>query len=131
MRKKWTRTLRVAALLPLSAAASANDTSSSRLECWTLLNFDESAAMTLPIGKEQFGLVTITLNGMEFTAAYVSDGLEHRWYINPEEGEEVSSDYQVIVNADLTATYYDLKGLKVGEERQAQTDFFCRFVAEK
>ena len=79
--------------------------------------------MTLPIGKEQFELVTMTLNGMEYAAAYVSDGLEHRWYINPEEGEEVSSDYQVIVKADLTAGYYDFTGLEVGEEREANTVF--------
>ena len=86
--------------------------------------------MTLPIGKEQFELVTMTLNGMEYAAAYVSGGLEHRWYINPEEGEEVSSDYQVIVKADLTAGYYDFTGLEVGEEREANTFFFCRFTAE-
>ena len=86
--------------------------------------------MTLPIGKEQFKLVTMTLNGMEYAAAYVSEGLEHRWYINPEEGEEVSSDYQVIVKADLTAGYYDFTGLEVGEEREATTVFFCRFTAE-
>ena len=86
--------------------------------------------MTLPIGKEQFELVTMTLNGMEYAAAYVSDGLEHRWYINPEEGEEVSSDYQVIVKADLTAGYYDFTGLEVGEEREVNTIFFCRFTAE-
>lgn len=131
MYKKWTTSLSVAALLALSAAASADDASSRQLECWTPLNLDEGAVMTLPIGKEQFEMVTMTLNGMEYAAAYVSDGLEHRWHINPEEGEEVRSDYQVIVYADLTAGYYDFTGLEVGEERQAETLFFCRFTAEK
>ena len=64
MHKKWTTSLSVAALLALSAAASADDASSRQLECWTLLNLDEGAVMTLPIGKEQFELVTMTLNGM-------------------------------------------------------------------
>jgi len=129
MHKKRTTSLVIAALLSLSAAAAADDVSRARLECWTLLNFDAEAAMTLPLGKEQFERVTVTLNGKEYTAAYVSDGLEHRWYINPEEGDEVSSDYQVIVNADLSAGYYDLTGLEVGEEPQAQLDFYCRFAA--
>ena len=81
----WKLSLSVAALLALSAAASADDAPNRQLECWTLLNLDDGAVMTLPIGKEQFELVTMTLNGMEYAAAYVSDGLEHRWYINPEE----------------------------------------------
>ena len=125
----WKLSLSVAALLALSAAASADDAPNRQLECWTLLNLDDGAVMTLPIGKEQFELVTMTLNGMEYAAAYVSDGLEHRWHINPEEGE-ARSDYQVIVNADLTAGYYDFTGLEVGEEREAQTLFFCGFTAE-
>ncbi len=130
MHKNWTTSLSVAALLAFSTAALADDASSRQLECRTPLNLDEDAVMTLPIGKEQFELVTMTLNGMEYAAAYVSDGLEHRWHINPEEGEEVSSDYQVIVEADLTAGYYDFTGLEVGEEREAKTVFFCRFTAE-
>jgi hypothetical protein len=130
MHKKWMTSQSVAVLLALSTAATADDALSRQLECWTLLNLDEGAVMTLPIGKEQFELVTMTLNGMEYAAAYVSEGLEHRWYINPEEGEEISSDYQVIVNADLTAGYYDFTGLEVGEEREAKTIFFCRFTAE-
>ncbi len=129
MHKKWTTSLSVAALLALSAVASADDASSRQLECWTLLNLDDGAVMTLPIGKEQFELVTMTLNGMEYAAAYVSDGLEHRWHISPEEGE-ARSDYQVIVNADLTAGYYDFTRLKEGEEREPETHFFCRFAAE-
>ena len=130
MYKKWTTNLSVAALLALGAVASADDASSRQLECWTPLSLDQGAVMTLPIGKEQFELVTMTLNGTEYAAAYVSDGLEHRWHINPEEGEEVRSDYQVIVEADLTAGYYDFTGLEVGEEREAKTVFFCRFTAE-
>ena len=131
MHKKWTTSLSVAALMALNGAAAADDASSRQLECWTLLNLtDDDAVMTLPIGKEQFELVTMTLNGMEYAAAYVSEGLEHRWHINPEEGEEVRSNYQVIVKADLTAGYYDFTGLEVGEEREAKTVFFCRFTAE-
>ena len=120
----------IAAVAISGAVASADDASSRQLECWTLLSLDQGAVMTLPIGKEQFELVTMTLNGMEYAAAYVSDGLEHRWHINPEEGEEVRSDYQVIVEADLTAGYYNFTGLEVGEEREAKTVFFCRFTAE-
>ena len=129
LHKKWMTSQSVAVLLALSTAATADDASSRQLECWTLLNLDEGAVMTLPIGKEQFELVTMTLNGMEYAAAYVSEGLEHRWHINPEEGD-VRSDYQVIVKADLTAGYYDFTGLEVGEEREAKTVFFCRFTAE-
>jgi len=129
MHKKWTTSLSVAALLALSTVASADDASSRQLECWTLLALGEGAVMTLPIGKEQFERVTMTLHGMEYTAAYVSDGLEHRWHISPEEGE-TRSDYQVIVNADLTAGYYDFTNLKEGEEREAETVFFCSFTAE-
>ena len=130
MHKKWTTSLSVAALLAFSTAALADEASSRQLECRTPLNLDEDAVMTLPIGKEQFELVTMALNGMEYEAAYVSEGLEHRWHINPELGEEVRSDYQVIVNADLTAGYYDFTGQKDGEEREAETVFFCRFTAE-
>ncbi len=131
MHKKWTTSLSVAALMALSGAASADDASSRQLECWTLLNLtDDDAVMTLPIGKEQFELVTMTLNGLEYKATYVADGLEHRWHINPEEGE-VRSDYQVIVNTDLTAGYFDFTGVEDGDEREAETAFFCRFIAEK
>jgi hypothetical protein len=129
MYAEWKTRLSVLALLALSVAASADDASSRQLECWTLFNLDDGAVMTLPIGNDQFELVTMTLNGMEYAAAYVADGLEHRWHINPEEGE-VRSDYQVIVNADLTAGYYDFTGQEDGEERVAETAFFCRFTAE-
>ena len=130
MHKKWTTSLSVAVLMALSGAALADDASSRQLGCWTLLNLtDDDAVMTLPIGKEQFELVTMTLNGMEYKAPYVADGLEHRWHINPEESK-VESVYQVIVMADLTAGYFDFTGVEDGDEREAETVFFCRFTAE-
>ena len=130
MRKKCSASLSVAALLALSTVASADDASSRQVECWTPLNFEEGVVMTLPIGKEQFELVTMTMNGMEYPAAYVSYGLEHRWLINPEEGEEFDSDYHVVLNPDLSAGYYDFTGLKEGEEREPETLFFCSITAE-
>ena len=87
--------------------------------------------MTLPIGKEQFELVTMALNGMEYPAVYMSEGLQHRWIINPLEDGEISMDYQVIVAADLTAGYYDFTGMEDGGSRSPETLFECRITTEK
>ena len=114
------RALTLTAIMILLAVASAAQASESqmRFECHEV--FDDKIVLTLEKGSENFEDVSITLHGIQYSAVYVRKGLEFRWVIDGDE------NYQVIVDPDMKAGYYDFENQE--DDVYPMSVFVCELV---
>ena len=120
MDRLWKIPVSVTALFATGMAFA--DDPKKQVECWNWIDDDKHIAMTLPIGEHQ-STVTMTLNGMDFRALYLVEGMEQRWVIDPAKN---GNNYLVILGANLIAGYYDFSNVAEGEETTAEALFQCR-----
>ncbi len=66
------------------------------------------------------GRGTVVVMGYVYKATIMRDGFVIRW--------QFDSNYQVIMNRDNTAGYYDFAGIEENEERLPRETFVCKIV---
>jgi len=87
-----------------------------RYDCATL--FSETS-LILPVPEQEGTEVKVLLHGMPYEAVFSRKGLTQVWALDNDR------DLQVQLGPDLNAGYFDFTGEEEGEQREAESAFYC------
>jgi len=106
-------------LFAFSASNAVADEGGNRIVRYECASPLSDISLILPVPKQEGIEVDVLMHGMPHAAAFSRKGLTQVWAFVD------NRDLQVQLGPDLTASYFDLTGAEKGEQRKAESVFFC------